>query len=364
MTLVLTKDDRADTFTNMQNGELAWWVDFLKHPTARHRMLAVYGARYLPFFWEIFLTTRGLIEFGPGPLPVAVLTHAHRVSLVDTLADEYRAAGLLERDTKEYMRTTLQMGDIGAHDTALVLNVLDHTTPEDAQQLMDDAYASLRPNGRLAFYVQLHEGDERHNALTFEAVDGMLSRFDVVKAGGMPASKMDPEAYRVSALRPDDRAEALTEVLGVLRAAGIKYWIGCGTALGAVRDGDFIAWDHDIDLIFDAPIADVRAAFAAYDELVDYERETAYAVRDLRIDFFELQRELDGRAFITCYGKDATVDYMYDGKHFAGSTPVEIAGVVAQAPADVTEYLEATYGADWRTPKVVWNFWKDPPCIR
>ncbi len=362
MSLIATKTDRAETLTKMQSGELAWWVQFMDQATAKHRMLAVYGSRYLPFFWETFLTTRGLIEFGCGPMPVAAITHAQRVALVDPLADEYRDAGLLEGDTKEHMRLSLSTGDIGAFDTALVLNVLDHAADDEMDQLMRDAYASLRPNGRLCFYVQLHTGDDHHNALTMPAVDAALSRFDVQKALGIPASKMDPEAYAVLAHRPDDRAAALTEVLGVLRNAGITHWIACGTALGAMRDGDFIAWDHDIDLIFDGPIEAVRDAFSGYVDLIDYERETAYAVQDLRIDFFQLQRA-EGEAFITCYGKDGAVDYVYDPKHFADAESVEIAGVRAPAPIFAREYLEATYG-DWETPRIKWSFSKDPPCIR
>jgi SAM-dependent methyltransferase len=363
VSVVATKTDRAEALSKMQSGELQWWVEFMDQPTAKHRMLAVYGARYLPFFWETFLTTRGLIEFGCGPMPVASITYATRVALVDTLADEYRSAGLLEGDTKEHMRPALSTGDIGAFDTALVLNVMDHAADDEVDQLMRDAYASLRPKGRLAFYVQLHKGDDHHRPLTMEAVDAGLSRFDVQKALGMPASKMDPEAYAVLAHRPDDRAEALAEVLGVLRGAGITHWIACGTALGAVRDGDFIAWDHDIDLIFDGPIKAVREAFAGYVELIDYERETAYAVQDLRIDFFQLQRA-EGSAFMTAYAKDGPVDYVYDPKHFADAQTVEIAGVRAPAPIFVREYLAATYGEDWKTPKIKWSFSKDPPCIR
>lgn len=42
--------------------------------------------------------------------------------------------------------------------------------------------------------------------------------------------------------------EALKQIKEVLDKQGIEYWLDMGTLLGAVRDGKFIPWDHDIDL--------------------------------------------------------------------------------------------------------------------
>lgn len=42
--------------------------------------------------------------------------------------------------------------------------------------------------------------------------------------------------------------EALKEIASLLHAAGISYWLDCGTCLGAYRYGGSIPWDWDIDI--------------------------------------------------------------------------------------------------------------------
>ncbi|NXT79913.1 FKRP protein, partial [Zapornia atra] len=37
-------------------------------------------------------------------------------------------------------------------------------------------------------------------------------------------------------------------VVSILEAAGIRYWLEGGSLLGAVRSGDIIPWDYDVDL--------------------------------------------------------------------------------------------------------------------
>lgn len=41
---------------------------------------------------------------------------------------------------------------------------------------------------------------------------------------------------------------ALRQVTECLEASGERYFIDCGTLLGAIREGNYIKWDNDIDL--------------------------------------------------------------------------------------------------------------------
>lgn len=46
----------------------------------------------------------------------------------------------------------------------------------------------------------------------------------------------------------DALIDLLRQVKDVLGEHGIEFWLDCGTLLGAVREGRFLSWEHDIDL--------------------------------------------------------------------------------------------------------------------
>lgn len=49
-------------------------------------------------------------------------------------------------------------------------------------------------------------------------------------------------------MKEDSLINLLQQVKEVLDDQGIEFWLDCGTLLGAVRDGKFLPWEHDIDL--------------------------------------------------------------------------------------------------------------------
>ena len=42
--------------------------------------------------------------------------------------------------------------------------------------------------------------------------------------------------------------DLLRQIKEVLNKHNIEFWLDCGTLLGAVREGKFLEWEHDIDL--------------------------------------------------------------------------------------------------------------------
>ena len=57
--------------------------------------------------------------------------------------------------------------------------------------------------------------------------------------------------YTTNFYNPEEVKKAvmlLSRVVNIIEDVGLEYWLEGGTCLGAVRDGHFIPWDHDVDL--------------------------------------------------------------------------------------------------------------------
>jgi lipopolysaccharide cholinephosphotransferase len=84
----------------------------------------------------------------------------------------------------------------------------------------------------------------------------------------------------------------LHELDRIARAAGAEYFLTFGTALGAVRDGDIIPWDNDLDVF--VPLHD-------YEKLCD-----------------ALRRELPDRYELLEPGPDSPYEYLFSRIALAG----------------------------------------------
>ena len=147
----------------------------------------------------------------------------------------------------------------------------------------------------------------------------------------------------------------LLELQGLFRTCGLELWLHYGTLLGAVRAGDFISHDKDIDVGLTSP---------------DPER-FKWAMREVEVAGFEIVHWTNRRDLVRVVKQGVLVDVCVFARrrgllrgYFTCSTHVvrskylssldarEIRGSVFSVPQDSPRLLEDLYGPDWRIPKV------------
>ena len=174
----------------MQKAELAWWANFMGHPTAKQRMWALYGARYYDFFFAEMFNPGKTVEIGSGPLPVMEVMNAPQCIAVDSLKYE----GL----TDWSLFDAGQVPD-GWADTVLLLNVLDHT--DDPKALIAEAWRMLIPGGKALVFVHLGQQDDKHRLVQAYEVEDWLGAFAIQRAQLQPGNSYDPAAYLAVAVK-------------------------------------------------------------------------------------------------------------------------------------------------------------------
>ena len=182
-------------------------------------------------------------------------------------------------------------------------------------------------------------------------------------------------------MKKRDRREVLHDALVLigerLRTAGVWHCLAFGTLLGAVRDGDLIEWDHDLDLMT-RPADLARIVSACADDRL------SFAPIKISGDWLALRRGGPaGASHATLPGLSLTCDgvgvgelwapvlfsdgvlRVYDLEHevslwaqtalpafvFEELGEVELRGGSYPVPAHAETLLEWIYGEDWRTPR-------------
>jgi hypothetical protein len=139
------------------------------------------------------------------------------------------------------------------------------------------------------------------------------------------------------------------------------FFVDAGTLLGLVRDGKFIPHDTDIDIAvigdkkslrnFAAP--DIEIARSVY--LYDLPMQIAYLDQGILVDFYFYYPSLNGEHLINVNAECILKLPSYLLLPIQ-ETWIDLIGLVP-TPYKVSEYLEWTYGVNWKIPKTKKKKW-------
>ena len=152
-------------------------------------------------------------------------------------------------------------------------------------------------------------------------------------------------------------------VHGLLDEHGILHWVDWGTLLGAVRGGEFIPWDEDVDFgIVDRDVPAIRAladavSSAGYVMLLDNPaviRIQLSEINSLHVDLLIWERRGDLMVAhesedVIWLGMNGRTDF--PSRYLDRLEPVTLHGRQFLAPSPVHDFLrEHRYGSDYMTP--------------
>lgn len=149
----------------------------------------------------------------------------------------------------------------------------------------------------------------------------------------------------------------LMDVTKVLKKYKTKFFLIYGTALGAVRDGDFLDGDDDIDLgTFDnSHFEEIRKDLEelGFDIGICYDVEQNVEVpavmvlseRNVRVDLYFFEKKSDG--YIANKHNFSRHPLLFMPLEFSNTKKIDFLGEEFRVPAPTDKYLEFLYG-DWR----------------
>ena len=168
-------------------------------------------------------------------------------------------------------------------------------------------------------------------------------------------------AYEKSVIEPKPMdpiaaAERLIDIKRILDQLGAVFFIASGTCLGAVRDGQFIEWDDEMDMgsviglngLDEKTIDRGIAAFEDNGYYVHVDRSSRH------IGVHVVKSSI--RADWTCHRIVGDSVFQYPGVRtplelFTQLKEIDFIGEKFLVPNPPEKYLETKYGPNWATPK-------------
>lgn len=150
----------------------------------------------------------------------------------------------------------------------------------------------------------------------------------------------------------------LFDIADTLESIGLQFFLAFGVCLGAYREGDFIDYDNDIDLIMKAEEFVPNSSL-----MMEKIRKKGYDIKEGEYPFRQVNRmSVKKWAFnlsiVSLYliGNERWFpktgnSMVYPARLFENPEQIVFLDRRFNIPTPVTEYLELTYGSDYMTPK-------------
>lgn len=150
---------------------------------------------------------------------------------------------------------------------------------------------------------------------------------------------------------------------------GIKYWIGCGTLLGSIREGNIIAHDDDVDLCVPVAQIDRLAAVVAplglkMTRFADGLYKISHPGKPGVVDIFAVT-PLHGYFVYMGYARtmfptekyemddEFRTNYLLGTYRVASESIFEPLRLNGPKKENALAYLHRTYGASWSKPRIL-----------
>lgn len=153
-------------------------------------------------------------------------------------------------------------------------------------------------------------------------------------------------------------SENLCLLKKILDDNSIKFQLSAGTLLGAIREGDFISHDEDIDLAFEE-----EYRFKVLSLLPELKKNGFNLCRYDRRDLYSIMRngEYIDLYFFRPFKSELSIcsGWVIKTSYLLESIPFSFQGEEFLIPKDYKKYLITEYGHNWETP-IEWNNYNQP----
>lgn len=150
----------------------------------------------------------------------------------------------------------------------------------------------------------------------------------------------------------------------------VPFWIDCGTLLGAIREGDFLAHDQDVDFGIWGTEQHERIAEAMFAKgfekwkffgAPEHGYEQSFQRDGVKVDLFYFYPR-EERVWQGSWMDHVLLESEFPSVVVLPPRPFRFVGIDTYTPNQPERMLTARYG-DWRQVVTEWDWTSDPLCL-